>query len=91
MMETPISNDVTCTADYQEVFDFTNDHPKKLYKHIAVQVDGAAAVSFTMDDGLTVAFKVKANASIAFDDFHLAGVLKVKDDGTGSVVFVNCW
>jgi hypothetical protein len=90
-MEKPISNTVTCSSTYAEVFDFAGDYPRKDYTHIAVQVVGASVVDFTLDDGDSVAFSVVSNGSIAFDDFPLKGVLKAKDDGAGVKAYVNCW
>lgn len=87
-MENPISNQVTASATYATALDFTN---KPNYKHLIVQVTGAAEAIFTFDGGSTVAFRVKANGSVAMDNFPCKGVLQVKDDGTGVVVDVNAW
>ena len=89
-MENPISTTKTCTANYQEVFDFTDDYSKDKYSHICVQVVGAANALFSFDQS-TVAFQVVSNGSIVFDKFPLLGKLYVKDDGTGVAVYVNCW
>ena len=88
-METPISAQITCSASYATVFDFTAS--KRRYTHIAVHVGAGAAVKFSFDGGTSVAFRVPAGGSVALDDFPLHGILKVADDGTGVVVDVNVW